>query len=617
MSRNGSGVYSLPAGNPVTTGTTISSTWANNTLNDMASALTASIAYDGQTVPVANLPMGGNIHTGVGNATARTNYPSAGQVQDGTLTYLTGVSGTDTITAIGPIGMASYVVGQTFRFIAASNVTTAGSFTVGRTYVIVSVGTTDFTLIGASANTVGVVFVATGVGTGTGTASTGNISTSVTLNINSIGAKPVTRLNGAPLAIGDIPAGGLMSVAYDGTNFQIQSSIGVTSFSAGATGLTPVAATNGAVTLAGVLGKLNGGTGALTATITQVSRATNVSTITTSGTHGFVTGDYVTVAAVTNTGFNGNFTITGTPTTTSFTYAQVGSTVVATADTGTVTDLSYVNLATNVTGTLYPNFGGTGLTTVPTGNLLVGNATSAMTSITPGSNGQSLIVTAGGSVTAGSFIPGATYTITSVGTTSFTSLGAASNTVGVVFTCNTAPQSGTGTATPNTFSTGSSISSGSVLTYNWNGLTTNTSLEFKDIPSWVKRITLMMVDLSTNGTANFLVQLGTGSTPTYTTTGYGGRVVLYSAGSTAAMSAGFLVTQARANADLMQGTMTLTNQTGNTWVETSAVTASNNNAGAWATGSVALSAQLTAIKITTAGAGTDAFDSGSVNILFE
>lgn len=49
---------------------------------------------------------------------------------------------------------------------------TAGAFVVGVRYTIVSVGSTNFTLIGAASNTVGVVFVATGVGTGTGTAST-------------------------------------------------------------------------------------------------------------------------------------------------------------------------------------------------------------------------------------------------------------------------------------------------------------------------------------------------------------------------------------------------------------------------------------------------------------
>ena len=57
MSRNGSGVYSLPAGNPVVTNTTISSTWANTTLGDIATALTGSLAADGQTPATGNLDM--------------------------------------------------------------------------------------------------------------------------------------------------------------------------------------------------------------------------------------------------------------------------------------------------------------------------------------------------------------------------------------------------------------------------------------------------------------------------------------------------------------------------------------------------------------------------------
>src|SRR5512135_3194578 len=65
MSRNGSGTYSLPAGNPVVTSTTISSTWANTTLSDIATAITGSIAADGQTPITANLPMGGFKLTGL------------------------------------------------------------------------------------------------------------------------------------------------------------------------------------------------------------------------------------------------------------------------------------------------------------------------------------------------------------------------------------------------------------------------------------------------------------------------------------------------------------------------------------------------------------------------
>jgi len=60
MSRNGSGTYTLPAGNPVVTGTTIASTWANNTLSDIASTLTDSVAADGQTAMTGNLNLNSN-----------------------------------------------------------------------------------------------------------------------------------------------------------------------------------------------------------------------------------------------------------------------------------------------------------------------------------------------------------------------------------------------------------------------------------------------------------------------------------------------------------------------------------------------------------------------------
>ena len=60
MSRNGSGTYSLPAGNPVVTNTTISSTWANSTLTDIASALTGSVAADGQTPITGSLNLNSN-----------------------------------------------------------------------------------------------------------------------------------------------------------------------------------------------------------------------------------------------------------------------------------------------------------------------------------------------------------------------------------------------------------------------------------------------------------------------------------------------------------------------------------------------------------------------------
>ena len=80
MSRNGSGTYNLPAGNPVVSGTTISSTWANNTLTDIATALTNSLASDGQTVATGNLQMGNYKITNLANGTTAGDATTYGQL---------------------------------------------------------------------------------------------------------------------------------------------------------------------------------------------------------------------------------------------------------------------------------------------------------------------------------------------------------------------------------------------------------------------------------------------------------------------------------------------------------------------------------------------------------
>ena len=69
MSRNGSGTYTLPAGNPVVTGTVIATTWANNTMNDLASAITDSVAADGQTPMTGPLNMNSNKVTNLATGT--------------------------------------------------------------------------------------------------------------------------------------------------------------------------------------------------------------------------------------------------------------------------------------------------------------------------------------------------------------------------------------------------------------------------------------------------------------------------------------------------------------------------------------------------------------------
>lgn len=86
MARNGNGQYTLPAGNPVVPGTTISTDWANNTLNDIATALTGSVASDGQTAMQGNLDMSNNKIVGLTNGTAPQDAATVNQLSNAAIT---------------------------------------------------------------------------------------------------------------------------------------------------------------------------------------------------------------------------------------------------------------------------------------------------------------------------------------------------------------------------------------------------------------------------------------------------------------------------------------------------------------------------------------------------
>lgn len=173
MARDGSGTYNLPAGQPVSTGTVIDSTVFNTLTADLKSTLTASIAKDGQTTPTGNLPMGGFKHTGVADATVRTQYATAGQSQDGGLLTLSAVAGADTITASLNPAITAYISGQRFTFLPASTNTTAA-----------------------------------------------------TLNVNGIAAKSIVKgAAGIALVAGDLTAGVPATVVYNGTSFYLQNTL--------------------------------------------------------------------------------------------------------------------------------------------------------------------------------------------------------------------------------------------------------------------------------------------------------------------------------------------------------------------------------------------------------
>ena len=142
---------------------------------------------------------------------------------------------------------------------------------------------------------------------------------------------------------------------------------------------------------------------------------------------------------------------------------------------------------------------------------------------------------------------------------------------------------------------------------------TGTAVDFTGIPSWVKRITVMFSGISLNGTSSPLIQLG--DSGGFETTGY---LASSSAGAsgvvTTAYTTGFGIRQTVA-ADTSSGSISFTNLTSNVWVGAGALTI-NGSSFCHVAGTKTLSDTLTQIRITTVN-GTDTFDAGSINILYE
>jgi hypothetical protein len=146
--------------------------------------------------------------------------------------------------------------------------------------------------------------------------------------------------------------------------------------------------------------------------------------------------------------------------------------------------------------------------------------------------------------------------------------------------------------------------------------TSGTSIDFTSIPSWVKRITVMFNGVSTTGTSAYLVQIGAGS---ITSSGYTGSVWTASANYSSSASGVLLQASAPSAANAYTGIMRFNLQTSNTWVSDGIL--NNNTSGGSATssvftGTVALAGTLDRVRITTVN-GTDTFDAGSINILYE
>lgn len=144
--------------------------------------------------------------------------------------------------------------------------------------------------------------------------------------------------------------------------------------------------------------------------------------------------------------------------------------------------------------------------------------------------------------------------------------------------------------------------------------TSGTSIDFTGIPAWVKRITVMFESVSTNGT-NIIIQLG--DSGGFETTGYlGGSASLGSSGTGNNVTNGLAVASSGAATSVIHGQTIISNLTGNTWVSSSVHFRSDSAFGNIGGSSKTLSATLDRIRITTSS-GTDVFDSGNINILYE
>jgi hypothetical protein len=147
--------------------------------------------------------------------------------------------------------------------------------------------------------------------------------------------------------------------------------------------------------------------------------------------------------------------------------------------------------------------------------------------------------------------------------------------------------------------------------------TSGTAIDFTGIPSWVKRITVMLNGVSTTGSSPVRLQAGSG---TVQASGYSGYNLQYSNTSIAGsnVSAGFdlSVASGEGSSATRIGSVVFTLLSGNTWVANGTIGLSNATYGSTVSGSVTLSGTLDRVRLTTQN-GTDIFDAGSINILYE
>jgi len=149
--------------------------------------------------------------------------------------------------------------------------------------------------------------------------------------------------------------------------------------------------------------------------------------------------------------------------------------------------------------------------------------------------------------------------------------------------------------------------------------TSGTSVSFTGIPSWVKRVTVMFDGVSGSSSSDMYIELGTGATPTYASTGYNSYVAnLGNTGLTGdVLDTAFIVGNVMPSGYAYSGALVFSSFGSNTWVlqgMLGSASSSASNGGQASAGGVTLGAALTALRVSLSTAN---FDAGSINILYE
>ena len=340
-----------------------------------------------------------------------------------------------------------------------------------------------------------------------------------------------------------------------------------------------------------------------------------------------------TLGTTLNTSWN---TIAGTTNVTAGSFVPGRTYVIVSPGT---TDFTLIGAANSTIGTSFVAIGvgsgsGTALQTY-----LVGSTFTCANIGTALGNGTAFRVTntTAQLVTSGAFIVTATYIIQSIGTTDFTLIGAVSNTIGLSFVASGAGV-GTGKAyrvnslglsgsvvlpvaptivSPTISGAVMSTMASSILTSSTAQTASGPTISFTGIPSWAKRITVLLVNVTTVSTGIPAIRAGAGS---YENTGYLGATVKIGSlnstdGAASAITSWDIVNSVATSSYIYTGQLVITRLEGYLYI-ISGLLQYNTNTGLMVNGVKTFSGNISQLQLLMS-TGADTFNGGSINIMYE